>query len=154
MNTKKNNDAEIYEMTEMEAFEEESTFQDESDNVLRLSDLSRPEALTFELSDGSKIEFIDPADLNPTQYAKFSKLGKLIQKNTDLLEQNLKDESIAKRLDNQMAEFLRMILPDLPADVLNGFAYGKKGQIITWWSKQSDFGDEPKKASNGKRPRV
>jgi len=126
---------------------------DEDENVLRLSDLAPSEAIRFEVTDGKFIDFADASNFSPKEYARLSKLGKLIEKNTDVLEKHPDDDNTAQRLDRYMGAFMQMILPDMTEAQISEYSYGKKSQIIIWWSNKSNFLGDAKKGNRQGRER-
>jgi len=110
----------------------------EDDGVLHLSDLVN-EPIPFDLGGGKVIFFVDPSEFSPSTSAKFSKVMKIIYKQVTLLEKNPGDGALETRVDRSMGKFVKMILPDMPDDLLGEMSYGQKGKIIEWWTKKTNM---------------
>jgi hypothetical protein len=94
--------------------------------------LERP---TFTLEDGTEIEFRVQTDFDAVDAAKAAGLQKKFDNLRKRLQARQDDVKAAEKMHDAYGEFVHMILPDLPVDVLNGLKTGQRLRLIQWWNQ-------------------
>ena len=92
-----------------------------------------PERDQFELANGEKIDFLTMAELDAIDAARSMQIQKRIEK-IDL--EDLTEEA-AGALNDALADLIRVILPDIPADMLAALKTGQRLLIVRFWSDNS-----------------
>lgn len=107
-------------------------------------DQLRPDRDTFQLEDGTEIEFLNRTDFDAQMQARARKLGAAIETLNKRLEKNPDSKHDADALHKKHLEFLALILPDMPEGIADTLNAGRVGVIIQWWSEQQEkrFGSE------------
>lgn len=90
----------------------------------------------FDLGD-RLIYFRLSAEFGAFDQAKMSQLNRKIQKTSQALIDKPEDEAIQERYTSLYGEFVKLLLPDLPDDVLKSLAMGQRTQIVSWWTKEN-----------------
>ena len=96
-----------------------------------------PERDQFELTDGEMIDFLSMAELDAIDAARSMQIQKRIKKIDleDLTEEN------AVALNDALADLIRVILPDIPDDMLDGLKTGQRLLIVQFWSNNNSAQD-------------
>lgn len=96
-----------------------------------------PERDRFELADGEVIEFMSMADLDAVDAARTMAIQKRIE---GIQMDNLTEENAIK-LNEVLADLIRIILPEMPEDILTGLKTGQRLMIIRFWSDHNKPGE-------------
>jgi hypothetical protein len=90
---------------------------------------------TFELPDGVLVEFRNRTDFSAGEQVTAEKLHQAIEglRNTAKKSANPK---VLTDLVKKQQEFVKVILPDMPDKVLEGFSAGQISVIVEWWTNK------------------
>jgi cysteinyl-tRNA synthetase len=95
-----------------------------------------PERHAFELPGGEQIEFRSRLDFSEQDMGKLSKIEQRLNASQRRLESDPSDKQAAKGLRKATEQFVLLILPDLPAELLEKMTLGQKSAILSWWTEQ------------------
>lgn len=111
-------------------------------NSFKFDDLQPTERDTFELPDGTLIEFRDRTDLSATQMGRMTRMRtEFTNLHTAFESGKLNETSLERKsaqLQDLLGEFVMIILPDMPEDVLNRLTAGQRNEIVNWWKKAQE----------------
>lgn len=115
-------------------------------NSFKFSELQPAERDTFELPDGFLIEFRNRNDLSARQMARLSRMQHEFENlQKAFASPDLSDavvERKATKMHDLFGEFVTIILPEMPDDVLETLTTGQRVQIVNWWN-----GEQAKKGA-------
>lgn len=112
-------------------------------NTLSFAELI-PERDRFEVEKGEYIDFMTTADLDALDVAKTM----AVQKQIDKIDVKNLTEETAIALNEALADLIRIILPDIPAERLAGLKTGQRLMIVDFWNKNNKI--EPATEKNGR----
>lgn len=95
-----------------------------------------PERDVFQDTDGAEYDFRARVDFGPVDQARLRRMEKDFNRIMEALGDKPDDEQLAGELDRLMSDFLRTIVPDLPAERLSAIQFGIKAEVIRWWTEQ------------------
>lgn len=106
---------------------------------------------TFELEDGTEIEFRNRSDFSARDQALALRLGRSVGKLAEQIEKQPKNHRLEKRWEAKQRTLLHMILPDLPEEFERTLTAGKIAIITNWWFTQQEerYGPERLASMNG-----
>jgi len=102
-----------------------------------------PERDQFELADGEKIDFLSLAELDAIDAARAIQIQKRIE---DIDTKNLTEDN-AGALNDALGDLIRLVLPDIPDDLLKGLKTGQRLMIVRFWGDNNQA--QPEKNGAG-----
>lgn len=123
-----------------------------SDETQEQSNLSFEELLptaniTFTLPDGKEIPFKEQVTMDRNDFATIASLQKRMNRYLEQVEKKPEDEVAKRNLERCATQFIKTILPEMPAELLESYGLGQKTKIVSWWGKQTKM-DEQAEAKN------
>lgn len=91
---------------------------------------------TFQLEDGSLIEFRNRTDLDAGEQAQARKLAKMIEGLSERLERKPDDLHAQQVMRKRLSELIRIILPELPDELAGQWTAGQMDLVWGFWQRQ------------------
>jgi hypothetical protein len=101
-----------------------------------LTDQVERERPTFELEDGTELDFRLRSDLGAADIARMQKCSKIISQLSARLQKNPDDVRLAEKYNELYGDFVLILLPDLPAEVLAKLPTGARIEVVNFWTAE------------------
>jgi hypothetical protein len=133
---------------DLQDFDDELPAANDAGNLSyeELFSISRP---TFTLKDGSVIEFRTPADFVDEEVGRFTRLRKLLDGNLKRMEAHPDDAAAIASFKKNSQMFLKMILPDIPDELLRALTLGQRDQLMRFWLRETGQTGDGSALKNG-----
>lgn len=97
------------------------------------ANLERP---TFELTDGTEIEFRMRIDFTASDAARMQKISSTLGQLSKRLQKSPDDGRLVAKYDELYDRFVLILLPEFPSEVLATLTTGMKIQIVNFWTQE------------------
>ncbi len=116
---------------------EELELPNDESTTLSFQDIFLTQHDHFQLENGETIDFKSSSELDVEDHARVLSYQKLLETAMSRLSKSPNDTQAKTTLDSLTKKFIRMILPDLPDEILDRMVLGQKLKVMNFWMERN-----------------